>query len=385
MSEREIKTVVAWVDGGAPPGDPGETPPMPARAASGWKFDDPPDIVIPLPTEFHIPASGLLPFIDRYVPVPWTDGLRFVQRAEVRTHNTIVAHHIQVNVVDLPPNVSIVDGEAFTVDTSGGKTLAQGMRISSSNIVPELRDAFTGHPLDRLETRGFERIVTYTPGRGFNRYADGVGVPVRTGQYINFNLHYTVSGRPEVDRPELALWFVKGPVKQLLYIGDVNDHPVVNGKPIVAERVSSDDIERGAARGTLPPIPPYMADYTVDTDMKVTEDITIWAFVPHMHKRGKVARFSVTYPDGRQQLLMEVPHYRYDWQERYELAEPLKVPKGSVIKFHSVFDNSLANRNNPGADRQVYWSWQTWDEMNVGQFDYTVDRQDLRAVVKVAR
>ena len=96
-----------------------------------------------------------------------------------------------------------------------------------------------------------------------------------------------------------------------------------------------------------------------------------------MHVRGKYAEYSVVFPDGRLQLLLEVPRYRFDWQERYVLAEALKIPKGSLLKYKAIFDNSAANRFNPSPDKEVWWSEQSWDEMSLGWIEDTLDKQDL--------
>jgi hypothetical protein len=98
-----------------------------------------------------------------------------------------------------------------------------------------------------------------------------------------------------------------------------------------------------------------------------------------MHVRGKSARYSVVYPDGKEQLLFDVPNYRFDWQERYVLAEALQIPKGSLLKYKAVFDNSANNPLNPNPDKEVYWSEQSWDEMSLGWIEYTLDKQKLPA------
>ena len=123
-------------------------------------------------------------------------------------------------------------------------------------------------------------------------------------------------------------------------------------------------------RGGLPPISAYMADYTIESDLAITQDISINGFYPHMHVRGKFAEYTVVYPDGRTRQLLEVPRYRFDWQERYVLAEPLKIPKGSLLKYRAVFDNSASNRLNPSPEKDVYWSEQSWDEMSLGWIEY---------------
>jgi len=59
------------------------------------------------------------------------------------------------------------------------------------------------------------------------------------------------------------------------------------------------------------------------------------------------------------------------------LTEPLRIPKGSVLKYRAVFDNSATNRLNPSPEKEVYWSEQSWDEMSLGWIEYTLDKQDL--------
>jgi hypothetical protein len=45
-------------------------------------------------------------------------------------------------------------------------------------------------------------------------------------------------------------------------------------------------------------------------------------------------------------------------------------------------DNSAANRYNPDPAKEVRWGSQTWEEMMIGWFDYTLDGQDLRQSTK---
>ena len=38
------------------------------------------------------------------------------------------------------------------------------------------------------------------------------------------------------------------------------------------------------------------------------------ALFPHMHLRGKAFRYTAIYPDGKQEMLLDVPHYDFNWQ-----------------------------------------------------------------------
>ena len=103
---------------------------------------------------------------------------------------------------------------------------------------------------------------------------------------------------------------------------------------------------------------------------------------PHMHLRGKSLRWVVTFPDGREETILDVPEFDFNWQIHYELAEPMHIPAGSKITGIGVYDNSLANRWNPGPQLEVYWGEQSWDEMYQAFTEYTVDSQDLTRMVE---
>ncbi len=388
MSEHEIKTIVSWVDGGAPIGNPADMPPAPAYPG-GWKFNSAPDVVLKMPVEFTIEPKAEYPMLDFYVPIPWTDGMKLIQRSEARPSNRAVVHHITVSLVTFPPGTEVIDGQPFTTDASGNKVPLdrRTARLTESRLPSELQiPREPGEKPDRLSSvGGFTTLLAYVAGRGFDDHPDGVGTPALPGQYINFNMHYTPTGRTETDRSEVGLWFAKEPLKKFHFRTPINEHQTVNGKALAAGPVlDAADIEAGRVAqgapgqlGGLPPIPPYMPDYTVTSDLAITQDITINGFYPHMHVRGKSATYKIVLPDGREQLLFEVPRYRFDWQERYVLAAPLKVQKGSVLKYRAVFDNSADNPLNPNPDKEVYWSEQSWDEMSLGWIEYTLDKQRL--------
>jgi hypothetical protein len=104
-----------------------------------------------------------------------------------------------------------------------------------------------------------------------------------------------------------------------------------------------------------------------------------------MHTRGKEMTYVLTYPDGREQVLLSVPNYDFNWQIFYELKEPLKVPAGSTIKIVGSYDNSAANKWNPAPHKEVYWSEQNWDEMYAGFLEISIDKMDLRLKKTPAR
>ena len=149
------------------------------------------------------------------------------------------------------------------------------------------------------------------------------------------------------------------------------------GKEVLYE---SDDTT--GRRGKTPVIPPYIADFKMMGITPVNEPITLYALTPHMHLRGKSMKWWVTYPDGREEVILDVPNFDFNWQIQYELAAPLRIPAGSKITNVAVYDNSINNKWNPAPEKEVYWSEQSWDEMYQPTTQFSVDSQDLTKAVK---
>ena len=52
-------------------------------------------------------------------------------------------------------------------------------------------------------------------------------------------------------------------------------------------------------RGRIPNIPPRVDNWEIIGEMTVKEAITLYAFAPHMHLRGKDIKYTLVWPDGR--------------------------------------------------------------------------------------
>jgi hypothetical protein len=86
----------------------------------------------------------------------------------------------------------------------------------------------------------------------------------------------------------------------------------------------------------------------------------------HMHVRGKAFKFELTTSDGKPETLLDIPNYDFNWQLRYDYAQPRVIPAGSTVKVTGVFDNSTNNPANPDSTKTVRWGPQTFDEMMIG-------------------
>ena len=90
--------------------------------------------------------------------------------------------------------------------------------------------------------------------------------------------------------------------------------------------------------------------------------------------------FKAFYPDGRSEVLLNVPNYSFSWQTVYYARKPLAIPKGTRIVVTAHFDNSAKNKYNPDPTQAVRFGEPTYDDMMIGWINYTVDSQHLRAV-----
>ena len=113
-------------------------------------------------------------------------------------------------------------------------------------------------------------------------------------------------------------------------------------------------------------IPPHAADHVETITRPVPADIHVMAYMAHMHVRGKSFNFELTTPDGKTETLLDIPHYDFNWQLRYDYLEPKVIPKGSRVKVTAVFDNSDNNPANPDPTKTVHWGQQTYEEMLIG-------------------
>jgi len=364
LTQAQIDTIVAWVDGGAPKGSDADLPPVP-KFADGWTFGREPDYILEMPVEASIPAEGELGVQMFYSPVPWSED-RFAETLEIRPGNRAVVHHAGVFVVDIPEGAKIVDGRLIT---PGGKAAT------------DRGEGLAGRA-DTTALPGANKLLSWVPGRGVDSHRADVGKRIPAGKYINWQVHYNPIGKPEKDRTRLGIWFNKVPVRHEVLIRQAGDALATTKDGLSLYRAEGKEVEYAAEESTTtrrrsktPNIPPYAEDWSLTGITPVTEDITLYAMSPHMHLRGKSLRWVIVYPDGREQTILDVPKFDFNWQIQYELAEPLHIPAGSKILGIGKYDNSAKNRWNPAPNLEVFWSEQSWDEMYQPFTEYSVDSQ----------
>ena len=367
LTQQQIDTIAAWVDAGAPKGDDADLP-KPPTFATGWSHGEP-DTIIEMPVDFKIPAEGEVEVTDFFVPAPFKNDV-YVKALEVRPGTPDVVHHAGLYVIDrLPDGATLVNGRVL--DAAG--------KIMSRNAVARANGGSA--------TQEIQKLLSFVPGRGYEQYQGDAGQLIKAGSYIDFYMHYQPNGLPRTDRTKLGLYFAKKgqevahQIYHSLGVAGPTTYFVqdkqLDGKP-QQSRGAAARADGGEGGAPLPPIPPYVDNWKVVSVHAISEPITMYGLTPHLHLRGKSMKYVLTLPDGRDEVLLSVPKYDFNWQIYYELAAPRHIPTGSKVTVTTLFDNSPANKYNPAPEKEVYWSEQSWDEMYAPQVRITVDGRDLR-------
>jgi hypothetical protein len=248
------------------------------------------------------------------------------------------------------PAEGVVSYQYFTVPTH----FTEDRWVEAAEVRPGQRGAvhhviaFIKEPPEKSDHRtdAGNILVGYAPGENPLELMPGTAVLVKAGSSLTFQVHYTPNGKPVKDRSYIGLRFAKEPPQYRAI--------------------------RGMAVNFVFRIPPNDPNYEVPSSFTASQDIALDSLMPHMHLRGKDFQYTVLYPDGRREILLSVPKYDFNWQLRYHLKSPLLLPKGTRIECVAHFDNSLNNKFNPDPTREVRWGEQTWEEMMIGFFTYTV-------------
>lgn len=326
LTDREIETVVRWVDGGCLEGDPQDAPAL-RKFVEGWTIGKP-DLVIEMPVEFAVPASGTVEYTFFVVPAAFTED-RWVEKVEVRPGNRSVVHHSVVQVRE--------PGARYIEQAKPGVPFVEPP-APAKNLSDTGEGAFGFSP-----GRGVEVLGVYVPGGVPYELPPGQARLIRKGSDLIFEIHYTTTGRPAKDRTQVGLIFAKQPPKER----------VINAL-IVNENLR---------------IPPAAPNHRVDARVQLHADVELLSVFPHMHLRGKAFELRTTLPDGKKETLLKVPRYDFNWQLTYYLEKARKLPKGSTIECIGWFDNSPNNKANPDPGKEVLWGNQTWEEMLIGFVD----------------
>ena len=318
-----VKVLQAWADQGRPEGDPKDAPAAPTFAA-GWYLGEP-DLILESSEDMTIGPDGRDLFRVLVFPTNLPDD-RYVVAMEVKPGNPRVVHHtLQL------------------VDTTGQarKRLA-GFQTTAK---PDAADRGPGYT---MATMGWgipvnpnNYIGGWAQGMLPKKLPSGVGQHLPKGADICLQMHFHRTGKVEKDRTRIGLYFSKVPVTQTY-----RSLPASGLIPFIQAIPAGEKAAR------------------VERSWRLTEDVTVYRLIPHMHLLGKAIELTATPAGGKEKTLIRLPEWDYNWQEQYELKEPLKLTKGTVLTVRGTYDNSSNNPRNPSSPpATTYYGEQATDEM----------------------
>ena len=317
LTEAEIDTVVRWVDGGAPQGDPADLPPpLEFPSAEAWEVEAmlgrPPDFVV-RSTPYHVVANGQDQWWSPEVAFEGFDVPRYIRAAEFKPSYPLgirVTHH--------------------------GHAMLRGRESAGDERPPSVR------------------LVGMGIGKRYDLLPEGVGKLLPPGPAtVRFSLHYFPVGEEVTETAEVGVW---------LYPEGEEPDKVTAGE----RQFYVDGTHRERLRASDILIPPH-GHLVLEDQYVMDRPALLQSFRPHMHMRGTEMSMAALYPDGRREVLSSVNRYDHNWQIAYvyddDDAQPL-LPKGTVLMLRAKWDNTAANRINPDPDQWVVFGARGVDEMS---------------------
>ena len=337
LSDADIAIIVAWVRGRMKEGDPKDLP-TPPSFEKGWHIK--PDVVFTIP-EFLVPKTVRDDYEYIYVHTNFTED-KWIQAGEVLPGDRRVVHHATVSVIDQAEYAKHLAEHAKENEGVDEFHFRTGKVLHLRPDAPVIDDGCSapdgggipGHP------SGYLNIVPaiYLPGHMPEVRPPGYALRIPAHAYLQFQVHYSNHGGLDVrDRTSVGLVFAKEPVKH---------------------EVAQYEIWNNMFR-----IPPNDSNHRVTSCFTLPKDVTAVAYTAHMHFRGKSMTTKAIYPDGHEDVLLDVPHYDFRRQETYFLKKQFLLPKGAKLMTVAYFDNSKNNPLNPDPSQAVRWGEPSDEEM----------------------
>jgi hypothetical protein len=329
LKQSEIDIIAKWADSGAPEGDPKDAP-APVQWSEGWDIQ--PDLIIDGPTT-DVPAhpkNNVVEWMTVVIPTGFTKDT-WVTSVQIKPEHPEVTHHICTGYI--PHNPDIKYGVPVWTDKE---------RDDEGAAIPEKGPTFRGgrnlkgpgaSESAAILLAGRRAEDCFLPGNVAADYRPlNSAKLIPAGYDISINMHYTPNGTAVTDHVKIGFTVAKEPPQ----------------RRYVSLLISSPTDERFA-------IPPNDPNWLCPpAEATFLQDVELVYMMPHMHVRGKDQTWTLAFPDGRKQVILNVAHYDFNWQLGY--------------------DNSINNKFNPNPAKTVYYGEMTWEEMMSPFFGVVVSK-----------
>jgi hypothetical protein len=291
LSAREVDLVRRWIKEGAPQGDARRLPELPPRA-TGWPLGEP-DLVVGMHEPYTLPAEAKDVFRSFVMPAS-VAAPRWVRAVALERGNRRVLRHAMLEVDRTPASrrLEAADGEpGFDGSAIGGAEPPDG------------------------------QLLTWTPGAGVAAGPPGSAWRIEPGDDLVLRLRLRGTGRPEVVRAAVGLYFTDTP-------------PAVRPVLLRVEQPAI-DIAAGAT------------DHAVEATAVIPFDAELLALYPDARRLSRTMEITAAPPGARPLTLLRIAAWNPDWQEAYRYATPVPLAAGTTVTLRYTYDNSTRNERNP--------------------------------------
>lgn len=375
LDQQTIDTVVRWADAGGKLDVPASTKIRPSKSAPGVLPRH--DVVMKMPQAY----AGSLSNPNDYrcfVLDPHLTKPMYMTGYEVIPGHLEEIHHAQIFHIDATqaaegqalsgkdgkagwqcyagPNLPDRSGHATSITPTGtdGRTAA-GDPGTTSTTAPRKRHgfSFTGQP---------GLVAGWVPGQDPVVYPEHSGVLMQPGDALVLQIHYHYELPPVPDRSTVALQLdpVSNDIKPLEIVNPLgpveipcmpgDTAPLCDRSASIANDVKlygpmGAFVEQGllALCGKTPQQLTAGFDGVAHSscDSRVPESGLIVGAMGHMHTLGQSFRLTLDPGTPQQQVLLDIPTWNFDWQMNYELATPIHVNAGDVIRMECSWNRAI--------------------------------------------
>ncbi len=328
LKDTEIALLQEWVKQGMPEGNAGETPALP-KFASGWRLGEP-DLVVEMPTGYHIPADGADIYRNIAIPLGLTEN-KWVTAIDMKPTARSVVHHV---LYFADPN-----GKAHSRASEGPEIGFSGMTAGGASVT----------------------LGGWALGAQPHFFPNGLAMELPRGSDFVIQYHFHPNGKPDVEKSVVGFYFAKqAPEKRLMSIMLPPVYSLFSGINI----------------------PPGEKDYVLRDSYTLPVDVDALGVGAHAHYIARQMKLTATLPSGEVKTLLLIKDWDFAWQDRYYFQDSQILPKGTRLDGEVHWDNSAENPRNPSNPPiSVEWGEQSKDEMGmVNLIAVTHQKDDITAL-----
>jgi hypothetical protein len=315
LNQKEIATLVKWVEQDCPSGNLNNAPTLP-KFAEGSLLGKP-DMVVRMAKPFPIIGNNRDRFLLMKLPYEMERDT-LIAAVEFVPHRKKLIHH--------------VNGQWLKYDPTLSGTLKTGRTFVDTDSFPTPKEAYEALQLaqdDGTYPMMKMSVGNYLPGVVSTWYPEGIGGfrATKKGAIFLKDIHYGPSNRNLLDSSYFNIFFAKGPIKRPtleMQLGTLGITPIEPALVIPANEVK-----------------------TFKTQVTLNADISLLTINPHMHLLGKSFWAFAIKPGGDTIPLIRIRKWDFRWQYFYTFRTMQHLPAGTTIFVFGTFDNTIHNPLNP--------------------------------------